>query len=274
MEKLRQFFRVLIGNAQFLANAFVPAQSHEGAVGGQLFGAVGSALGLSAVLNATITGFMGFLIPWLGSLFGTIVGTMLGDAIAGDPGYPKAYHDVRILGSDYHFTNRLVGTDNHGNAAVSEEMGDQVAKIANSYLDAVHGAGIHFSGKVMTGYNAGAAPYQYITGWFPNGTEVAAHFASATDAIQEGVRELLVNTEVFGGDLLIKRAHQAFINGPHPVPNETSPDFSDLVKLGADLSVAQDYENYLNNREAINALIAANVSMAGSRCSCRRASFA
>jgi hypothetical protein len=170
-----------------------------------------------------------------------------------------AYHDVRILGSDYHFTNRLVGTDNHGNAAVSEEMGDQVVAIANSYLDAVHGAGIYYSGKVMIGYNAGAAPYQYITGWFPDGTTgPAAHFASATDAIQEGVRELLQNTEVFGGDLLIKRAHQAFINGPHPEPTEISPDFSDLIKLGGDLSVAQDYENYLNNREAINALMAAN----------------
>ena len=166
----------------FLAHQFVHPESHEGAVGGQLLGAVGSALGLSAVLNATITGFMGFLIPGLGSLFGTIIGTMLGDAIAGDPAYPKAYHDVRILGSDIHFTNRLVGTDDHGNAAVSQEMGDQVAKIANSYLDAVH-------------------------------------FANATDAIQEGVRELLVNTEVIGGNLLMKRAHQAFINGSHPDRN-------------------------------------------------------
>ena len=241
----------------FLAHQFVHPESHEGAVGGQLLGAVGSALGLSAVLNATITGFMGFLIPGLGSLFGTIIGTMLGDAIAGDPAYPKAYHDVRILGSDIHFTNRLVGTDNHGNAAVSQEMGDQVVAIANSYLDAVHGAGIAFSGKVMTGYNAGAAPYQYVTGWFPNGTEVVPHFANATDAIQQGVRELLRNTEVIGGDLLMKRAHQAFISGTHPVPTEISPDFTDLIKLSGDLSVAQDYQNYLNNREAINALIAA-----------------
>jgi hypothetical protein len=31
-----------------------------------------------------------------------------------------------------------------------------------------------------------------------------------------------------------------------------------LVTLGGDLNVAQDYENYLNNRAAINALIAAN----------------
>jgi hypothetical protein len=165
---------------------------------------------------------------------------------------------VRVLGSDTHFTSRLVGTDNHGNAAVSGEMGDQVATIANSYLDAVHGTGIAYSGKVMTGYNAGAAPYQYITGWFPNGTEIAPHFANAADAIQEGVRELLMNTEAIGGDLLMKRAHQAFIHGPHPAPTENSPDFSDLTSLSGNLSVAQDYENYLNNREAINALMAAN----------------
>ncbi len=37
----------------------------------------------------------------------------------------------------------------------------------------------------------------------------------------------------------------------NPAPNNSST-------LGGDLSVAQDYENYLNNREAINALIAAN----------------
>jgi hypothetical protein len=208
-------YNVSAAVGSFLAHQFVHPESHEGAVGGQLFGAVGSALGLAAVINASLTGILGFLIPGLGSFFGTIVGTMLGDAIAGDPVYPMAYHDVRILGSDYHFTNRLVGTDNHGNAAVSEEMGDQVTTIANSYLDAVHGVGIAYSGKVMTGYNAGAAPYQYITGWFPNGTEVAPHFANAADAIQEGVRELLMNTEAIGGDLLMKRAHQAFIHGPH-----------------------------------------------------------
>jgi hypothetical protein len=242
----------------FLAHAFVPVESQEGAVGGQLLGAVGSALGLSAVVNAALTGILSFIIPGLGSFFGTIIGTMLGDAIAGDPAYPKATHDVEILGSDTHFQNRLVGTDDHGNAAVSKQMGDQVTAIANSYLDAVHGAGIAYSGKVMIGYNSGAAPYQYITGWFPNGTEITPHFAAATDAIQEGVRELLVNTEVIGGDLLIKRAHQAFMNGPHPVPNETSPDFSDLISLSGDISVAQDYENYLNNREAINALMATN----------------
>ena len=47
-----------------------------------------------------------------------------------------------------------------------------------------------------------------------------------------------------------------------------------LVTKSGDLSVAQDDENYLNNRGAIDALLAANVSMAGSRHGCRHALFA
>ncbi|HXO69537.1 MAG TPA: cadherin domain-containing protein, partial [Bradyrhizobium sp.] len=238
-----------------LAHQFHPAESQFGAVGGQLAGAVGSALaysfslGLGQVLNV--------FLPGVGAFFGTIIGTIIGDVIAGDPVYPMAYHDVEIIGSDpTHFQNRLVGTDNHGNAAISEEMGDQVTRIANSYLDAVHGAGISYSGKVMIGYNAGAAPYQYITGWFPDGINgPSAHFATATDAIQEGVRELLMNTEVLGGDLLVKRAHQVFINGHHAAPTEIASDFTDLASLGGDLRTAQDYQQYLNDRETINALI-------------------
>ena len=236
-----------------LAHQFHPAESQYGAVGGQLAGAIGSALaysfsvGLGSVLNV--------FLPGVGAFFGTIIGTIIGDAFAGDPGAPKAFHDVRILGSDYHFTNRLVGIDDHGNAAVSKEMGDQVTTIANSYLDAVHGAAINYSGKVMIGYSDGYGPYDYVTGWFPNGTEVSPLFPSATDAIQQGVRELLINTEVFGGDLLVKRAHQAFMYGPHADPYNDPSDFADLATLGGDLRTAQDYEQYLNDRETINALI-------------------
>jgi hypothetical protein len=35
-------------------------------------------------------------------------------------------------------------------------------------------------------------------------------------------------------------------------------DIADTATLAVDLRIAQDYERYLDNREAINALIAAN----------------
>jgi hypothetical protein len=239
------------------AQNLVHAESKQGAIGGQLLGAVGSALGVSFVVSQALGGLLNFVIPGVGSFFGTILGTMLGDAIAGDPGSPKAFHDVEILGSDTHFQNRLVGTDDHGNAEVSQKMGAEVVTIADNFLDALHGAGIDHRGKLYIGYN-GDGPYGYVAGWFPNGTEVAPRFLDPNDAIQEGVRELLMQTEVIGGNLLLKRAHHAFITGSHPDPYSDPTDFKDLIGLSGDLRTAQDYENYLNNREAINAVMAAN----------------
>jgi hypothetical protein len=241
-----------------LAQNLVHAESKQGAIGGQLLGAVGSALGMSFVALQAITGLLNFVIPGVGSFFGTILGTMLGDAIAGDPGAPKAVHDIQILGSDDHFTNRLVGTDDHGNAEVSRKMSAEVVTIANNFLGSIHGAGIFYPGKVMIGYNDGNGPYDYLAGWFPNGTEAAPRFTDPNDAIQEGVRELLMQTLVVGGDLLLKRAQQAFVAGSHPDPYSDPTNFKDLIGLSGDLRTAQDYEIYLNNREAINALMAAN----------------
>jgi hypothetical protein len=237
----------------FLGHQLAPAESQYGAVGGQLAGAVGSALAFA--FSSTLGTVLNIFLPGVGSFFGTIIGTLIGDAFAGDPANPKATHDVEILGSDYHFQNRLVGTDDHGNAAISKQMGDQVTAIVNNYLDTVHGMAIDHRGKVMIGYNSGAAPYPYVAGWFPNGTEVTPHFSTPTDAIEEGVRELLMQTEVVGGDLLMKRAHQVFAGGPHPDPNSDPTNFTDLVTLSGDLRTAQDYEQYLNDRETINALI-------------------
>jgi hypothetical protein len=188
------------------AQSLIHAESKEGAVAGQLLGAAGSALGISFVALNAITGLLNFVIPGVGSFFGTMLGIMLGDAIAGDPGAPKAFHDVEILGTDYHFTNRLVGTDDHGNAAISKQMGDAVVGIVNNFLDSIHGAGISYPGKIMIGYSDGGGPYDYVAGWFPHGTEPAPRFTDPNDAVQEAVRELLMQTLVIGGDLLQKRA--------------------------------------------------------------------
>ena len=259
-----------------LAHQFVHAES-RGSRRGQrpLAGAIGSALAYS--FSVGISAALNIFLPGVGAFFGTIIGTIIGDALAGDPALPKAFHDVEIIGSDpTGFQNRLVGTDDHGNASVSEEMGDQVTKIANSYLDAVHGAGIYASGKVMIGYNAGAVPYQYVTGWFPDRRQrTTARFVDAARApSSKACANCFGIPEVIGGDLLMKRAHLAFIDGPHANPDQDPTDFTDLATLGGDLRTAQDYEQYLNDRETINTLIAANVSMAGSRDSCRQALFA
>jgi hypothetical protein len=57
-------------------------------------------------------------------------------------------------------------------------------------------------------------------------------------------------------------------------PTSQASAVEQLAVMSGDLASAQDYENHLNNREAINALMAENVSMAASRKSCGRAQFA
>jgi hypothetical protein len=93
--------------------------------------------------------------------------------------------------------------------------------------------------------------------------------------VQAAALDVLQNVEVIGGDLLMKRAHQnsTSIHPPPPPPPDPSTNNGDpgatgtavvvsaaeqLAVMGGDLAFAQDYETYLNNREAINALIAAN----------------
>jgi hypothetical protein len=47
----------------YLGHELVPAQTHEGAVGGQLLGALGSAIGISAALSGALGAVLGFVVP-------------------------------------------------------------------------------------------------------------------------------------------------------------------------------------------------------------------
>jgi hypothetical protein len=101
-------------------------------------------------------------------------------------------------------------------------------------------------------------------------------FFAAGYAVQAAAVDVLQNTEVIGGDLILKRAHaNSSFHNPPPMPQgdpngDPGPAgapiqpiaTTQLAILSGDLQVAQDYENYLNNREAINALMAVNPNSA------------
>ena len=183
------------------------AESHEGAVGGQLLGAVGSALGMSAALNAALTGVLGFLIPGVGSFFGTIIGTMLGDAIAGDP---AAIRSARPGADSLGYTlHQPAGRRRLRQCPDHEAMGDQVVtsptaismpSMARRSTTAAGDDRLQRRSRAVSLYHRLVSERHRPT----------AAFTNANDAIQQGVRDLLQNTEVIGGDLLLKRAHQAF----------------------------------------------------------------
>ena len=199
--------------------------------------------------------------------------------------HPAATDLLDQNGTLYAAMHYQVSATDGGEYSAPDQMVVPALAIINAYLGAVKGAALDHSKQVTLGYQAN--PVFYIDG--VPGHPAIGEYLSPNAAVQAAALDVLQNTEVIGGDLLMKRAHQNSSsnhpltapapdpgNGdPGPTGTDTRPSAAEqLAVMSGDLSVAQDYENYLNNREAINALIAANVSRAASRYSCRQALFA
>ncbi|WP_375415521.1 hypothetical protein [uncultured Bradyrhizobium sp.] len=238
-----------------LGSQIVHAENQAGAIGGQLLGAVGSVLGASFAIGQSLGLVLDFVIPGVGSLIGTILGTLLGNAFGGGTLHPASTHIVDW--TSYLYTDHLYAAVEGGQTETSKAMADATAGVVNAYLEAAHGAALDHGKQIMIGYQTDDPSRPYFSGWLPGVT----HYATASEAVFAAALEVLHNTEVIGGDLLLKRAHQ-------------NSAYADSSVLAGDLQVAEDYTRYLNNREAINAVMAANVSMAGSRNSCRTVLFA
>ena len=186
---------------------------------------------------------------------------MIGDAFGSTP-HPAAIDLVDQAGYLYGFRHYQVSASDGGDYSIPDPMAAATVSIINNYLTAVKGIGLDHSKQVTVGYMTDPSSL-YING-VPG--HVNGSFVNADDAVHAAALDVLQHTEVIGGDLLMKRAHQnSSANIPEAAPGGGGlPGQSEisgaqqLVTLGGDLNVAHDYENYLNNRIAINALIAAN----------------
>jgi hypothetical protein len=187
----------------FLAHEFVPAQTHEGAVAGQLFGAIGSAAGISAALSGALGTVLGFIVPGLGSLLGTILGTLIGDAFGNVP-HPAAVDLLDQHGYLYAATHYQVSASDGGDYSTPDQLAVPALAIINAYLGAVKGAALDHSRQVTLGYQAN--PVFYIDG--VPGHPAIGEYLAPNAAVQAAALDVLQNTEVIGGDLLLKRAHQ------------------------------------------------------------------
>jgi hypothetical protein len=257
-----------VGNllGSYLGHELVPAQTREGAIAGQLFGAIGS-----------------FILPGgLGSLIGTILGTWIGNHFGTQPS-PGAVDLLDQAG--YLYDHSQYQSSDGGGYEIANRIAQAADDIINAYLHAVDGAALDHSKQATIGYIKN--PNLLFIRGEPGHTDRS--FTDADDAVHAAALDVLQHTEVIGGDLLMKRAHHnsSFYDPPPMPPADPSGDpgptgapiqpiaTTQLAILSGDLGVAKDYENYLNNREAINALMAANVTMAASsRNSCRQALFA
>ena len=245
----------------YLGHELAPAETYAGAVGGQLLGAVGSAIGISAALSGALGAVLGFIAPGIGSLIGTVLGTLIGDLLGSHP-HPAAVDLIDQAGTLYGYTHSQVSASDGGDWSIPDQMAPAAVAIINTYLGAVKGAALDHSKQIQVGYVTDP-DFRYISGWGP--THKYLSFVHADDAVHAAALDALQHLEVIGGNLLLKRAHansQASIPDPEPewaglITPSSESGAAKLLTMSADLAVAQDYENYLNNREAINALIAA-----------------
>jgi hypothetical protein len=185
----------------YLGQLLVPAKSHEGAIGGQLLGAIGS-----------------LIVPGLGTLLGTILGTVIGDLFGNTP-HPAAVDLLTQAGGLYGFTHYQTSASDGGAFSVPDQMADPALAIINAYLGAVKGAALDHSKQVTVGYLTDPSPF-YIDG-VPS-HPVNGQFLKPDGAVQAAVLDVLQHTEVIGGDLLMKRAHPASIRRPHPYRNRSA----------------------------------------------------
>jgi hypothetical protein len=194
----------------FLANELVPAQTHEGAVGGQLLGAVGSAIGITAAVANLLGSALNFILPGVGSLIGSILGTVVGDLFGNAP-HPAATDLIDQAGDHYAATHYQTSASDGGSYDVPDRMADPVLAIVNGYLNAVKGAALDHSKQVTIGYQTDPQS-SYIIG-VPSHPAAGVFFATGY-AVQAAAVDLLQHTEAIGGDLLLKRGHQTFIDTP------------------------------------------------------------
>jgi hypothetical protein len=83
-------------------------------------------------------------------------------------------------------------------------MAAAAASIVNTYFAAVNGAALDRYKQATIGYTKNP-DLLYITG-VPNHTDRS--FTDANDAVQAAALDVLQHSEMIGGDLLMKRAHQ------------------------------------------------------------------
>jgi hypothetical protein len=180
----------------YLAHEFVPAKTHEGAVGGELLGAIGNMI----------------LPGGLGSFIGKIVGTLIFNHFGTSPS-PGAVDLLDQAG--YYYSSHQYQASDHGTYDYPDKMAPAADAIINAYLGAVKGAALDHSKQVTLGYIVNP-DLLFISG-VPGHTDHS--FTNADDAVHAAALDVLQNLEVIGGDLLLKRAHHAFTSTPHPNRN-------------------------------------------------------
>ena len=216
----------------------------EGAVGEQIGSSVGSVIG---------TYFGGPLGAFVGSFLGGIAGSFFGDLFGNDP---EAHGTLDFDPVTHKFVLGYFEGAHGGSPNVLGYIATHQAKAVNDLADF---AGAQLVGVAMHDFGGGAVPYYEKLIYTQDGRDfmineplqasfTLIHNVSTSDDLtplfDAGIMKIVHNVHLAGGDILERRAW----DNSHAT-NSTA--------FGLDLQIAKDYRAYLDDKDAINALMAA-----------------
>ena len=255
-----------------LANEILPADTVAGSVGGTLGSLVGTSWGgsyLGGLFGNSLGAIGNFLIPGVGSFIGTLLGTFLGDLFGDEPEPGASF----LMFAEQQGENIIPGVLDYYLYATAQDgfpsdytqaLGEAVIDLSREYMSNIgafdmananidnfslppiyqnndpHDLGSNPLIRVLQRMNIDAANGDNLR-FYVNGREVN----SAEAMVDGAVTDFLRDSQPIGGNIFLKRA----------IANSAG-DTS--LTLSAAMATAAEYERYLEDKEAINALIAAS----------------
>lgn len=214
---------------------------------------IGSALGTIVGTSSAVTGMLSNMaigqtiipVPFVGAVIGAFVGTILGGFLGGlfggskpEPPPPPHAQAFMTLNEDGEFEldhiEMRYGGDGGG-------LGETVSSMANNLNAIIAAAG-----------GAIANPEEFNglrIGYTGNGKQLnGKSISSLQQGVDKGVLQTLRSLEIEGGDPIIERA----------IYNSDATSVQELVE---DVQAAEQYRIYLDNKEEVNELLAAEASV-------------
>lgn len=249
----------------YLGRQIVQPENQAGALGSSIGSAIGTAVATGLIstgaaivgtLSAIFGTFTNILLPGIGAFIGTILGTLIGNLIGNDPDpASEAQSDLYFDAGRY-----LPGPNwarDGGSLSLAESMGERTRLILNSYLDTIGGLNANMVSPKIKFHHDQQENYNDILVRITTNTE-SIHLTTRLTPADGGptpytvdeIVELAALTaikklQIEGGDIFMKRV----------VHNSQATNLRDFA---GELSVAAEFARYLQNKDAIDAIIAAD----------------
>ncbi|MEO1656317.1 MAG: cadherin domain-containing protein [Pseudomonadota bacterium] len=238
-----------------LAGQVISASTTAGQLGGQVGASVGSLIAGKLIGNAFGKAVGAILVPGIGAFVGTIIGTLIGDLFGKVPrsGADLVYDEASrqfVVGASY--------KKGKGSRETAEHISSQVASTLNGVILLTGGTLMNPELVEPGYYGMRKSKFTYQT----HRGGARTNFDDIGHLVTYGALNALRDFEILGGSVFVKRALNAsldnqFAGGELRARLTDTNDLNDpeIEVLLGDLTIARDYEIYVDNRLTIDTLI-------------------